>query len=290
MDYLEKIDTAIRFIENNIRSEIDLTEVAAQACCSLFYFHRIFAAVTGESLKEYIRRRRMTLAAEELVKTRKRIIEIALDYGFSSQEAFSRSFRDHFSMTPARFRKNGFCYMLRAPKTLLQLQIEQNLRSGKMQPRIENRAEFSIIGKQIATVGDGTNLKEIPMFWQKYLQNKLCELVPNKIMPWKEYGLCADGDENSKCFIYMIGSEVTSTSEIPAGMVARKIPAATYAVFTARGPMPEAIQSVWKYAYGTWLPGQTEYSRANTEDFELYDERCLQAIPEVDIYIPLKKA
>lgn len=289
LDYLQRVENALQYIEENIKEEIELTEVAAQACCSLFYFHRIFAALTGDTLKEYIRKRRMSLAADELVTTSKRIIDIAIEYGFNSQEAFSRSFKAHFAMTPAKFRKNGLCYLIRAPKNIIQLRIDQQLRSGNMKPEIISRSEFMVIGRQIATTADGSNLKEIPMFWQKYLQEKLGAGIPSKVEPWREYGICADGGKNSKSFIYMIGSEVTSTAEIPAGMVARKIPAATYAVFTARGPMPEAIQEVWKYVYGTWLPGQSEYVRTESEDFELYDERCMREIPEVDICIPVRK-
>ncbi|MFZ5951493.1 MAG: AraC family transcriptional regulator [Candidatus Rifleibacteriota bacterium] len=288
MDYLDRVAEALQFIEDNIRSDMELTAVAESAGCSLFYFHRIFAALTGDTLKEYIRKRRMTLAANELVASRRRIIEIAVDYGFASQEAFTRSFKQHFGLTPARFRKNGLCYEIRAPRDLAQLQQNLHLRSGKMEPVIVEKPEFVVIGKQIATTPDGQNFKEIPMFWQRYMQEKTSQKIPNKVTPWKEYGICADGDENSRCFIYMIGAEVSSTAEIPAGMVARRIPASTYAVFTSKGPMPEAIQEVWKYIYGTWLPGQTRYIRTNTEDFELYDERCLKTVPEVDIYVPIK--
>ncbi len=289
MDYFEKIDKALKYIEDHIKEEIELIDIANEACCSLFYFHRIFSAFTGDTLKEYIRKRRMSLAATELVKTKRRVLEIAIEFGFNSQESFTRSFKEHFSMTPAKFRKQGLSYDIRSKKDIAQLKRDHQLRSGIMTPKIITKPSFTVIGKQIETIGDGTNFKEIPLFWQKYLKEKNDEKIPNKTTPHRQYGICADGKKDSKSFIYMIGSEVTSATEVPEGMVSRTIPEATYAVFTSKGPMPESIQSLCKYIHGTWLPGQTEYIRAETEDFELYDERCMKEVPEVDIYIPIKK-
>jgi AraC family transcriptional regulator len=289
MDYFERIGKAIHYIESNIKAEISLAKVADEACCSLFYFHRIFTALVGDTLKEYIRKRRMTLAANDLVETDKKIIDIAIEYGFNTQESFSRCFKEHFSMTPAKFRKNGLCFVLRSPGDMEQLKRDHQLRSGNMEPKIVKKESFTVIGPQIETSPDGTNFKEIPLFWQKYLTEEIGKTIPNRVKPCREYGICAKGASDPKKFIYMIGAEVTSTDKIPAGMVARTIPTATYAVFTSEGPMPETIQKVTKYIYGTWLPNQTEYERAETEDFELYDERCMQEVPIVEIYVPIKK-
>jgi AraC family transcriptional regulator len=158
-----------------------------------------------------------------------------------------------------------------------------------MEPKVLTKDSFTVVGPQLATLNDGTNLKAIPLFWRDYMDKKTAAKIPHKAEPWREYGVCGDMMEGSKCFVYMIGEEVTKVDVIPPGMVARTIPSALYAVFTAKGPIPEAIQEMVRYAYGTWLPQSKEYARAETEDFELYDERCTRAVPEVDIYIPIKK-
>lgn len=261
--------------------------MAAAANSSLFWFHRIFSAMTGDTLKEYIRKRRMTRAARALAETDRRVIEIALDAGFGSQEAFTRAFKEHFLVTPARFRKNGLWYTLKSRKSIEQLKHEYHMRRGEMEPVIKKMESLTVVGPQIATKNDGTNLREVPLFWRKFMEGKDWERIPEKSEPWAQLGICGDMAEGSPAFIYMIGQKVDRVTEIPSGMVARTLPAATWAVFTAKGPMPESIQTVWQYIYGTWLPGSTEWDRDTIEDFELYDERCQGTPAEVDIYIPV---
>jgi AraC family transcriptional regulator len=261
--------------------------VAAAANSSLFWFHRIFSAMTGDTMKEYIRKRRLSIAAQDLVQTDRRVIDIALRAGFASQEAFTRVFKDQFLTTPARFRKTGLWYPVRTRIDIDTLRRVYLMRSGQMEPVIKTMESLTVVGPQLATKNDGTNNKEIPLFWQKFMADKGWEKIPQTRNPWVQLGLCGDMAEGSESFVYMIGQIVDGITEIPPGMVARTVPAATYAVFTARGPIPDAIHKTWKYAYGTWLPGSSEWMRGKTEDFEWYCERCQQETPEVDIYIPV---
>ena len=156
-----------------------------------------------------------------------------------------------------------------------------------MEHTIISKESFHIIGVELkTTTHDGKNLVEIPQFWEKVLEEGQIEKIPDKKFHDTVLGICMDFEPSSR-FSYIIGSEVTSTENTPEDMVCRTIPAGKFAVFTARGKMPDSIQETFKYIYQEWLPN-SEYQRANSADFELYDERCHD--PEnaqVDIYIPI---
>lgn len=107
MEWLRQLNNAIEYIESNLDSEISYDEAARIACCSTYYFQRIFTYVTGVSLAEYIRRRRMTQAAFELQQTDKRVLDIALKYGYTSPTSFNRAFQKVHGITPVAVKSMG---------------------------------------------------------------------------------------------------------------------------------------------------------------------------------------
>jgi len=156
-----------------------------------------------------------------------------------------------------------------------------------MKQKIITKKSFPIIGIELkATTHNGKNFVEIPQFWKKVMQQGEIDNIPNKKYPGTVLGICMDFQTDGS-FSYIIGTEVTNTGNIPDGMVCKTIPAAKYAVFTVHGKMPISIQDTTKYIHQEWLPN-SEYKRANSADFELYDERCHRGEnAEVDIYIPI---
>lgn len=156
-----------------------------------------------------------------------------------------------------------------------------------MKHTIISKESFPIIGIELKTTTHaGKNFVEIPQFWEKIIRENKIDKIPDKKFRDTVLGICMDFEPSGR-FSYIIGSEVTSTENTPEDMVCRTIPAAKYAVFTARGKMPDPIQDTVKYIYQEWLPN-SEYHRANAADFELYDERCNDSEnAEVDIYIPI---
>ena len=156
-----------------------------------------------------------------------------------------------------------------------------------MEPVIVSKQSFPIIGVELrTTTGEGRNFIEIPQFWEKILQKGSIAKIPDRKSPDVVLGICLDFESDGS-FSYIIGAEVNSTDNTPDDMVCRTIPAAQYAVFTARGNMPDSIQDVTRYIYQKWLP-KSEYHRANSADFELYDDRFENAEnAEVDIYVPI---
>jgi AraC family transcriptional regulator len=156
-----------------------------------------------------------------------------------------------------------------------------------MEPKIISKKAFPIIGIElITTTHEGKNFVEIPQFWKQVIEKKQIEKIPNRKNTNTVLGICMDFRAKG-VFSYIIGSEAIHTEDVPDGMVSREIPEATYAVFTARGRMPDSIQDTTKYIYREWLP-KSKYLHAHSPEFELYDERCDDSEnPEVDIYIPI---
>ncbi|WP_054871150.1 helix-turn-helix transcriptional regulator [Caloranaerobacter sp. TR13] len=105
MNYYERIQRSLDYIEENLKSSIEIEMVAQESYMSISNFYRMFYALVGHTVKDYIRKRRLSCAANELLNTKKRIIDIALDYQYESQEAFTRAFRNYFEITPGRYRK-----------------------------------------------------------------------------------------------------------------------------------------------------------------------------------------
>jgi AraC family transcriptional regulator len=159
-----------------------------------------------------------------------------------------------------------------------------------MEPTIILKEGFRIIGVELkTTTNNGRNCIEIPQFWERILQEGLIGKIPDRKTERVLLGICMDFEPNGR-FSYIIGAEVSNTENTPDDMVSRTIPAATYAVFTARGKMPGSIQDTFKYIYQEWLP-TSDYQRADSAEFELYDERCDNSEnSEVDIYIPIAPA
>jgi AraC family transcriptional regulator len=142
MDSLEKMNEALSYIEENITNEIDFKEVARLAFCSEYHFQRMFSFLAGITLSEYIRRRRLTLAAFELNNSNIRIIDIAVKYEYNSPDSFTRAFQVLHGITPSEARKNG--QSLKAyPRMTFQLSIKGG---SELNYRIEEKEAFRIIG------------------------------------------------------------------------------------------------------------------------------------------------
>lgn len=167
-----------------------------------------------------------------------------------------------------------------------------------MDYRIITKPEMKVIGYELKTsIHEGRNHREIPAFWDHYMSQKLYENFPNTVQkePLAELGLCMDFNMETGDMSYIIGMEATSFDNVPADMVCRTIPEATYAVFTtplvSHADFSDSIQSTWKSIYAEWFP-HSPYEHAGTAEFEWYDERSHQdkhELIQMDIYIPIKE-
>lgn len=156
-----------------------------------------------------------------------------------------------------------------------------------MEPKFVKKDSFDVIGFEIkTTLKDNQNTKDIPEFWCKIMAGNLVDKIPNRKDEKESLGICIDFDCNDQSFSYLIASEVTSTDNIPDGMVKRTIPGAEFAVFTVKGEMPKSIPEGFARIFSEWFPN-SEYEHADSADIELYDDRYNAG--EMDIYIPVRK-
>ena len=291
MEYPQRIQRAVDFIENNLTEKITIQDVAKQACFSVFHFHRIFQAMLGESIGEYIRKRRLTRAGLELIDSNRRILDIAVEYQFESQEAFTRSFKKHFGMTPGGYRKKQKNLTLFQKPKLSVDDLMFRLVGISLQPNIVFKPEMKIIGMECSTT-----LKDnrIPQLWQDFIPRM--DEIRSRKEPGISYGICrADPDFDVKEFsdvtqyTEIVGVGVEDFQTIPEGMHSHLVPAQKYAVFTHTG-FGSNLTLTYNYIYATWLP-KSGCEIAGADDFELYDQSRFFGIdcPEskIDIYIPI---
>ncbi len=284
MDWIERMNLVISYIENNITCDIDYGEIARLACCPNYHFQRMFAFMADISLSEYIRRRRLTLAAFELQQSDTSVIEIAHKYGYESHPSFTRAFRELHGIAPIEARKTGAKLKAYPPMSFHIL-----VRGGtEMDYRIEKITEFSVVGiKQQVRTEKAFSL--IPSLWENIRENgmakKLFDLADEKTgsMSGSVLGICADGNwgENEKFNYYMA---VPCEKEPPEDMEKLEFPQSQWVVFEAHTLLD--IIKAWKRLYTEWMP-TSGYNFANLPAIERYYPPGHN--PQNELWIPIVK-
>lgn len=255
--WAEGIQNALQYIEDNLTENLQIEDIAAKAYVSPFYFQRIFSVLCGFTVSEYIRNRRLSLAAQELSADNVKVIDIALKYGYDSNDSFTRAFTKFHGISPSSAKGKGANLKAFAP-----VRIKLTLEGGTMMEyRILEKAAFTVMGKSRRFCSD-TSYEEIPKFWQEHMSSG-----ENKIVCGM-YGICLDGD--GKNFDYLIADNYLPWNEIPEGYVTKVIPAGTWAVFPCRGALPKALQDVNTKIWSEWLPNCKEYKLAGNYNLEVY--------------------
>jgi len=288
--YIEKIDRIIEYIENHLDEKYTLEELADQVVLSAYHFHRIFQIYTGEALGDYIRKRRLTSAAKELLASQKKIIEIGLDFGFDSQQAFSRSFKKQFGLAPQHYRAANV-----TNKTLFRVPITKgylhHLGKGgvSLKPRFVDLPPLKFIG--IAAVSECQFLgKAVKAATLEYFERQ--DEIPNRVSA-DEYGiylpvkgLDIQNYRLDTMMTHLVCSQVTGFESVPEGMTALTIEGGRYAVFRHHG---QNLYETNAYILNTWN-GRNGYIFDEREDFIHYLKRPGDGISELraDIYIPVK--
>ena len=252
------IQKALLYIERHLTEELEIIQIAKQACVSAFYFQRVFTALCGLSVGEYIRNRRLSLAGEELVGTDIRIIDIAAKYGYDSPDSFTRAFQRFHNITPSLARRNGVC--LRSYPPIIQ---NLNLESGKMlEYKIVNKPQFTLVGIT-KMFNSETSYQDIPQFWNEVMGMDKCPLMGM-------YGICLDSAEDGKNFEYLIADNYIPSEDVHENLTVKVIPASTWAVFPCRGELPQALQDVNTRIWSEWLPNSKSYRLAMNLNIEYY--------------------
>lgn len=276
-DWNEGIANAIEYIESNLTERIDIEDVARRAYVSSFYFQKIFTALCGFSPSEYIRNRRLTLAAQELCSTDAKVIDVALKYGYNSSDSFARAFTAFHGIAPSDAKRSGGIL-----KSVARLKIKLTLEGSTMiEYKIVEKAQFTIVGKR-RTVNTHNSYDEIPKFWNEFMSDG------DKFILGM-YGLCEM--KNKDEFYYYIADNYVPQKNIPDGYETKVIPAGTWAVFPCRGALPKSLQEVNTKIWNEWLPSCKAYNLADNYNIEMYTP--LSENPDEnysEIWIPVKRA
>jgi len=264
MEWLRQLSQAIDYIEDHLAGEVSIDEAAKIACCSPYYFQRMFSYVAGIPLSEYIRRRRMTLAAFELQTTETRVMDVGMKYGYLSPTSFNRAFQSVHGVAPTAARIEG-TPLNAYPRIRFSLAITggENIRY-----RIEKKDPFRMVGVRTALQEEvEQNFEIAPGFWKSILASssftQICSL--NNQAPAGILGAAACLSPHE---IYYYIAAATD-KPVPQNMFELNIPAATWVIFEADGPFPISVQTLFRRFYTEWLPF-SGYAYAELPDIEVY--------------------
>lgn len=262
---------AISYIEDNLTGYIDLEKVSSIICQSAVSFQRTFSIVTDISIFEYIRRRRITLAAFELLNSKDKVIDIALKYGYESPESFARAFKEIHGISPTTARKEGV-QLKSFPRITFLLTLKGDT---AMDYRIESKDPFTVYGiEEIFTTEDGKNLRDIPKFWLDCINDGRFEkLMKSTNDPTSRiHSICQYREIGKNTFPYMLFAYQTKNSDVE-GYTKVEVPAATWAIFKTEkhteDKTSEVLQSLIKRVYTDWLP-TASYKKIDGYELELY--------------------
>ncbi|WP_053217571.1 AraC family transcriptional regulator [Virgibacillus senegalensis] len=286
MAWVESIQKAIDYMEARLLEPISLEDIAGEAHVSAFHFQRTFTILTEISVGEYIRRRRLTLAAQELMQSSNKVIDLAYKYGYDTPEAFSKAFRRQHGISPSEARKH-------AGKLTFynRLTIQVQLKGVEpMKYRLEETKGFQVVGrKRSFSVVNEENLREIPKFWDQVNKDGTDkELFQINNGPIEGVlGVCVDNKNEKETIDYWVATAFDG--DYPSQEFEQlNIPASKWAVFEVSGPMPEAMQKTWSRIFSEWFP-TSGYDHAGTPELEVYTSED-PASPDLysEVWIPVK--
>lgn len=279
MDWIDRLNEAVSYIENHLGDEIDYERLGKIAGCSAYHFQRMFAFLAGVPLSEYIRRRRMSLAVADL-RGGGKIVDISLKYGYSSPTAFNRAFQSVHKIAPSMVKGGGVTV-----KSFPPLNFKMTVKGvEEMNYRIETREAFRIVGISMPLQREiEKNFLEVPRMWQRAQSDgtvqKLAELMEGS--PEGILGVCVCNDREPWRYLIAAASG-KSTEEFEEYTV----PGTDWAIFSGSGT-GRSIQELEQRIYTEWLP-TSGYDYGDGADLEVY----LDADPEqtrYEVWVPVKK-
>ncbi len=288
MNTMARMNDALKYIEENLCSEVNFGEMARIAGCSEYHFRRMFSFLAGMPLGEYVRRRRLSVAASELLTGNKRVIDLAMQYGYESPDAFSKAFHSMHGITPAQARKN-----LKPIKAFPPMTFQLTIKGGNiMEYRITEKGPFNIVGfrKRITMQFEGIN-PQMDSIMQKLTPEaaaelkSLCDVEPSGIL-----SVSANFQERTREggeLDQFIG--VATTKPAPGRYDALPVAASAWGVFTAVGSFPKAIQDTWAKIYAEWLPASGYELTGGPEILWNESQDTSKNNYRSEIWIPIKK-
>jgi AraC family transcriptional regulator len=286
-EYIPNIRNAIDYIEMNIKKRLSLVEIASVAYYSEYHFHRVFTLITGFTVNEYIRKRRISEAAKELVICDKKIRDISYQYGFSNQESFTRAFQDYFKITPSEYRRFGVLVSI-VEKLELTDKFNQFAGCEIQGPQIVSLPVRYYIGRMYS--GNNNN-DDIFSFTHSFLQmkNEIKNCTGENYYTFDTYRF---DKYRNRIYDFFATMPVTSLKEVPEGMIGIEIAKTDYALIKYKGNgeylyAGENQNSVYSYIYEKLLPENGIHFRDG--EYKLQHENSYRAVESdfVNIIIPV---
>ncbi|MCL2572380.1 MAG: AraC family transcriptional regulator [Defluviitaleaceae bacterium] len=281
MDWFERMNSAMDYIEDNLTGNIELEKAAKLACCSEYHFQRIFTLITNLPVMEYVRRRRMSLAAVDLQQSKSKVVDISLKYGYESHSAFTRAFNSIHGVSPISARGKGVI-LKSYPRIHFHLSVKGDI---AMDYKIERKKAFSIFGKSKKFRHDVV-YAQIPEFWNASTTDGTAERIlteAGKKLP-SIYGPDIYGSDDMLLFAANLGHDeygmgymicqIKPDSDLSHDFEIIDIPELDWIVFTTKPVTIEtatdAVQDLWKRLGAEWFSQNPEFEYANAPSMELY--------------------
>ena len=292
--YLDIIQDVLTYIDQHLTNSMNAGILANRAGFSTYHFCRVFQWYTGYSVMEYVRLRRLSFAASELSSGRK-LIDIAMDYGYETHSGFSKAFKRQYGVPPEIYRMRA--RPMKPPLPDILRMKTYSVGGIVMEPKFVTLPEIKLAGYQLRTRNiDGENNRDIPAFWTSYMADGSAQRLHEAdfIRNHDEYGACFAEDPENGEFIYVIGLEVREGAAVSEGFYTCGLPPATYAVFSTppsgRAEFSATIQGTWVYIMSDWFPESGYEYAPGCVDFEFYAAKNMGEQNNIcDIYIPVVK-
>lgn len=311
MDWLTSFKKAIDYMETHMLSDIGAKDVADAVHISPSYFQKSFKIVTGYSIGEYLRNRRLYLAGMDVLNAvpadnsplqknpkalaDKTVLDLAYKYGYDTPESFTKAFSRFHGMSPTQLKSQPTKI-----KVFLPLIVEISIRGGnKMEFQLEKRQSMQMIGLGRIFSYD-TSYQDIPKFWCEFCSRYCTQDTPAPPEEQAirqtiaecivgEFGVCVEDIDDGEHFHYYIAGAYQGGA-VPEGMSVFEIPASEWAKFNCIGRIPQNLQTVNTRIFSEWLPGNQEFEMSMPMNIEWYSNGNTESDDYVSaIWIPVKR-
>ncbi|MEV4534489.1 AraC family transcriptional regulator [Asanoa sp. NPDC049518] len=288
---ISALNRLVDLVEESLTGDLDVKDVARTLGTTEHHLRRMFSSLAGMPLSEYLRRRRMTVAAAHVVRGEEDLLSIAVRHGYGSTEAFGRAFRAVHGAGPGEVRRDGG--PLRGqPQLRFRLTVEG---SERMDTRIVDHPEFRLVGHaaRVSLVHHGVNprvqehIAALPT--EEHLRLKaLGDIEPRGLLAVSD-DLDPDRAEGSE-LTYLHGVAVSPDAPIPDGLDVIKVPAGRWLVVRTAGPHPRTLQHTWAMTATEWFPSNPWRLRPGPEIVAVLDHTDDFSSATCALWLPVEPA
>ncbi|GCE75065.1 AraC family transcriptional regulator [Cellulomonas biazotea] len=276
-------------VEESLTEDLDVDRLAAALGTTEYHLRRMFSTLAGMPLSEYVRRRRMTVAAADVLRGSDDLLGVAVRYGYGSAEAFGRAFQSVHGVSPGQARRDGGPFRSQ-PTLRFRLTVEG---ASPMDVRLVTRPAFRLVGHaaRVPLVHEGVNAA---------IQQHVTSLPPQEHQRLKDLGdaephgllaVSADLDPDRRegtDLTYLHGVAVSDSAEVPGDLDVLDVDAGTWAVFRASGPYPQTLQTVWAATATEWFPSNPWRLRPGPEVVAVVDRADDFSTATVELWLPVE--